>query len=240
MTFCVLAENCSVYDRRNQIPGLSFRNPLCEGCRNRSRRELNLLRYDYVDLSQLIARADGHSEVKISRPKPESVPTIDIGVFTLRSAIADVCADAERELRRHLGMPHLSVKVREGYGLSDAVSFLHPRVDDLARMPPKGALWGFQGPQMADADPSPSYLDGAQVLALFSELHRRARRVCGLDPRTVRLPGECPSCSVPSLRRTDDEPDRVWCAACKLQFTHSDYIAAQTMMLGVTPVSEGR
>jgi len=231
MTFCILGENCSVFDRRSGIPGLSMTNPLCEGCRNRSRRELNLLRYDYVDLSQLIARQDSHSESKISRPKPESTPTIDIGVFTLRSVIAEVARSAEDHLRTHLGIVRLSVKVREGYGLSDAVSFLHPRIDDLARMPAKVALWGSER----------AYgLDGAGLLGLFSELHHRARKVCGLDPRTIRLPGECPSCSVPALRRTDDKPDRVWCAACNLQITHSDYLSSQTMMLRVTPVSEGR
>lgn len=221
MTFCVLDQNCSVFDRRTETSGISFRNPLCEGCRNRSRRELHLLRYDYVDLSQLIAKRDSNSEAKITRPKPGSAPVIDVDVFTLRSAIAQVVQLAEEGLRWHLGMVHVVQPVREGYGLSASVAFLGPRVDDLARMPAKVALW---------ASETPSAMDGAQVLVLVGELHRRARRVCGVDPKVIRVPGNCPSCSVPALRRHDDDPERYWCQMCNLQVSRADYLAAQRMI----------
>lgn len=233
MTFCVLNQNCSVFDRRMETPGLSHRNPLCEGCRNRSRRELNLLRYDYVDLSQLIARRDGVSEAKISRPKPGSVPPVDVEVFTLRSVIAAAARSAEDGLRRHLGMVHPSAKVREGYGLSDAVAFLHPRVDDMATMPPFVGLWASEAPSLAD---------GPQVLLLLGELHRRARKVCGVDPKVIRVPGVCPSCSVPALRRYEDDPGRVWCHFCNLQMSGREYLQAQRMQFAapVTPAAEPR
>jgi len=223
MTFCVLDQNCSVFDKRTETPGLSNRNPLCEGCRIRSRRELNLLRYDYVDLSQLIARKDGHSEAKIARPKPGSVPPVDVEVFTLRTVIAGAARSAELGLRRFLGMMPVpeSVLVREGYGLSASVSYLEPRVDDVARMGPFVGLWGSEGPSLAD---------GAQVLVLVGVLHRRARKVCGIDPKTIRVPGTCPSCSVPALRRYDDDPERLWCQACKLQLGRQEYQAAQRML----------
>lgn len=224
MMFCILAENCSVFDRNTKTSGLSRHNPLCEGCRNRSKRELNLLRYDYVDLSQLIAKSGGLSEAKISRPKPESSPTVDLSILTLRSEIWGTAAWAENALRTHLGMLRVPTKVREGYGLSDAVFYLEPRVDALARMP------------AVDGD-----LSGAELLLMLGELHRRARRVCGLDPRTIQVPGWCPSCSVPSLRRHDDDPERVWCAACNLQLAKEDYYAAQRMQFApVTPASEAR
>lgn len=224
MTFCILAENCTVFDRHANTSGLSRHNPLCEGCRNRSKRELNLLRYDYVDLSQLIAKQGGLSEAKISRPKPESSPTVDLSVLTLRSEMTDTAMWAEFRLRTHLGMLHTSAPVREGYGLSQAVYFLEPRVDALARMP------------AADG-----HLSGAELLLLVGMLHRRARKVCGLDPRTIQLPGLCPSCSVPSLRRHDDDPERVWCAACNMQLAKEAYYAAQRMQFApVTPASEAR
>jgi len=237
MTFCILGENCSVFDRRTETSGLSHRNPLCDGCRNRVRRELNLLRYDYVDLSQLIPKTDARGDARIFRPKPGSSPPLDVQVFTLREQIAGVARCAELALRRHLGMALPSVKVREGYGLSDAVSYLHPRVDDLARMPPFEALWGSQGAVGAVVDK----LDGAAVLMLFGALHRQARKMCGLDPRTIRVPGSCPSCSVPALKRLDDDPGRLWCQNCNLQLTRQEYLNAQRMLFApVTPAPEPR
>lgn len=231
MTFCVLGENCSVFDRLAKTSGLSRHNPLCEGCRNRAQRELNLLRYDYVDLSQLIGKSDGSSDVKISRPKPESSPAIDLAVFTLRSRIAVSCRQAEDALRVMHGFPPISLRMREGYRLADSVFFLSPRVDDLARMPLVLGEWGDDG----------AALDGPQVLLLFGFLHRRARRVCGLDPRVVGVPGHCPSCSATALRRHDDDPERVWCGFCQVRLSREDYFAAQRMQFApVTPSPEVR
>ena len=232
MTFCVLGENCSVFDRHTRTSGISRNNPLCEGCRNRARRELDLLRFDYVDLSQLIAKPDGHSDAKISRPKPESSETIDLGVFTLRSQISELARAAEEAVRIRLGMLHSSSsKVREGFALSSAVHFLYPRVDELAQTP--------MVPTRFDDDLGD--LDGAQVLYLIGLLHRRARRVCGVDPRTVQVPGFCPSCSVPGLRRHDDDPERYWCAVCNVQIAQQDYYAAQRMQFApVTTVVDPR
>lgn len=239
MTFCVLAENCSVFDRETETSGISLRNPLCEGCRIRSRRELNLLRYDYVDLSQLIPRQDARQDARIFRPKPESSPTIDLAVFTLREQIANVARCAELALRGHLGMLHTSGPVREGYALTDAVGYLSPRVDDLARMPPSSALWGSQ---RATGDvPELETLDGLDVLQLVGMLHRRARKVCGVDPRVIRVPGCCPSCSAPALCRHDDDPERLWCSRCNLQVTRKEYMDAQRMLWEpVTPAWEAR
>lgn len=232
MTFCVLGENCSVFDRHTRTSGISLSNPLCEGCRNRARRELDLLRFDYVDLSQLIAKTDGHSEAKISRPKPESSPTIDLGVFTLRSQIAELARAAEQAVRIRLAMLHSAMRnVREGFALSSAVHFLYPRVDELAKTPTV--------PTRFDDDCDD--LDGPQTLYLIGVLHRRARRVCGVDPRTVQVPGFCPSCSVPGLRRFNDDPERYWCAACHTQFGQQDYYAAQRMQFApVTAAQDPR
>jgi len=231
-TFCFLGENCSVFDRHSKTPGISLRNPLCEGCRNRARRELNLLRYDYVDLSQLIAKSDRLSEAKISRPKPESSPTIDLAVFTLRSEIAESVDAAALALRHHLGSPEFCLQMREGYALSDAIHYLDPRVDDLALLPASAQVW--VGEEYA-------WLSGAELLVRFGALHRRSRRVCGVDPATIAVPGVCPFCAVPSLRRYDDDPERYWCAACHMNLGREQYYAAQRMQFApVTPAAEAR
>jgi hypothetical protein len=220
MTFCVLGENCSVFDRHTKTSGLSLRSPLCEGCRNRARRELDLLRFDYVDLSQLIAKSDGRSEAKISRPKPESSPTIDLSVFTLRSQIVELARAAETAVRIRQHTPSTaSPWVREGFALSSSIAFLYPRVDELALTASVPARW----------DDDLGDLDGPQTLYTVGVLHRRARRVCGVDPRTIRVPGLCPSCSAPTLCRHDDDPQRLWCAACHIQLDEQQYYAAQRM-----------
>lgn len=225
MTFCVLGENCSVYDRHSKVAGVSLRNPLCEGCRNRADRDLNLLRYDYVDLSQLIAKKDGHSEAKIARPKPESSPPLDVGVLTLRSDIAASCFEAEIRLRAYSGdRPRPPENVREGWGLDASIRYLRPRLEELALMP-------------AIAD----LISGVEYLLEFSTLHRRARKVCGLDPRTIGLPGDCPQCHTPTLRRHDDDAERVWCGRCNLHLSKDDYYAAQRMQFApVTPAQDSR
>jgi hypothetical protein len=195
---------------------------------------LNLLRYDYVDLSQLIAKRGGVSDAKIARPKPGSVPLIDVEVFTLRSDIAGVARHAELGLRRHLGgAAYAPENVREGYALSSSVAYLSPRVDDMARMPAILGLWAAE---------VPSRLDGAGLLVLLGDLHRRARRVCGLEPKIIGLPGDCPRCAMTLLRRYDDDPGRIWCGFCNLQMTGHEYHQAQRMVFAppVTPASEPR
>jgi hypothetical protein len=193
---------------------------------------LDLLRFDYLDLSQLAAKRDGHSEAKISRPKPESSPTIDLDIFTLRSQMVELARAAEESVRIRLGMLHTSpAKVREGFALSSAVHFLYPRVDELAVTPAVPAYWDDD---LAD-------LSGAQTLFVFGVLHRRARRVCGVDPKTIAVPGFCPSCSAPGLRRHDDDPLRYWCTVCNTQLAQQDYYAAQRMQFApVTTVVDPR
>lgn len=218
MTFCILAEDCFVFDRLTSTSGSAYRNSLCEGCRNRAERELNLLRYDYVDLSQIVAKKDGHSETKISRPKPESSPPLDLEVLTLRSQIADVVHEAELAVRLHLRMNHAYLPAREGYLLASGIAYLSPRVNDLARVP------GLPNPCGVD-----EVLNGRQILVLIGALHRRAQRMCGITPRTLTVPGSCPRCRGPSLRRHDGDPEQIWCATCNMRLSKPDYYAALRM-----------
>lgn len=232
MTFCLLGENCSVFDRVTKTPGLSLHNPLCEGCHSKAKRELNLLRYDYVDLSQLIPKRDVQSEARIARPKPSSKPPIDMAVFTLRSRIAGVCVGVEVVLRQRLGMLHSGpLPAREGYALTAAIRYLEPRICDVARLPAMAGDFCDEGDDF----------DGPQIILFFSTLHARARKVCGLEPRTVRVPGFCPSCSVPALQRLDDDEDRLWCSYCSARMSRVEYYAAQRMQFApVTPDPERR
>jgi ribosomal protein L37AE/L43A len=220
MTFCLLGENCSVFDRQNECPGISLHNPLCDGCRNRAEAELNLLRYDYVDLSQMVPKTGGHSEVKISRPKPESSPPLDMSVITLRSQLAWVAVQAELHLRVRLGnVLSVSLPVREGFGLDSSVRYLRARVDDLALLPAAAGPVGEDGVA----------LSGLDLIVMVGRLHRRVRQVIGVDPRTITVPGDCPQCSTPTLRRHDDDTERVWCCRCRLSMSKAEYHRAARM-----------
>jgi ribosomal protein L37AE/L43A len=131
-------------------------------------------------------------------------------------------------------MPVLSEKVREGYGLGYAVEFLTRRLDDLARLPECVEVWQWRQEQF-------TLLDGPQTLLLVVALHRRSRRVCGMDPRTIAIPGMCPDCGVPALLRHDDDPDRIWCSVCNKTLTEAGYLKAQRMQFApVTPATDPR
>lgn len=221
MTFCVLGAVCSVYDPQLRLAGLTYSNPMCDGCRQRGARELNLLRYDYVDLSQLIPKPPVVSDTKIFRPDPESSPPLSMAVWGLRSELVHLVCTAERELRRHQDdLKHfVEMPVREGFAVDRAVSYLRHRIDLLPLMPPTEAVWDCD-------DPARSVLSGPDVILCVGALHRRSRRLCGLDSRTICVPGHCPQCEVPSLRRADDDPALIWCVHCRVRLTNDQYVAA--------------
>lgn len=156
--------------------------------------------YDFVDLSQVIARRNGHSDVKISRPKPESMPPIDLNVFTMRDDIALAFVQTEVDLRRATASPARDNRhVRDGFNVQQAASFIVPRLDTLAGVPSMPS-WGD--------------VSGVAVLLGLRDMHRVARRVCGTAELVTSLPGYCEKCRVPALSRRDGS-DTVHCAACR-------------------------
>lgn len=222
MSFCVLDAQCTVYDRQAKVPGLAYTGALCPGCHSRASVELNLLRYDYVDLSQNLPLKDARGEVRIFRPKPESKPPMDLEVFSLRSEIVRAvvrAADAVAHAHLHV------VGVREGFALDAAAGLLRFRLDDLAQQKDVQGWWDPRSPVCVA-------LSGPEILALFSALHRRARRLVGLDSPILRLPGECPACSVPALRRRADADDWIWCASCGGQLTRERYTQLLQLRIG--------
>lgn len=228
MTFCTFGKMCVVYDRQSKIPGLSHGKPLCEGCTSNGKSTLNMLRYDYVDLSQLIPKADARNDTHIFRPKPESSPPMNMQVFGLRADISYTVALIAKHVRRATGspQPRWGAPVREGYALDADVRFLGARLYELAALPATTAYW----------EPEQTVtvaLDGLQLLLRLRDLHRRSRKVCGLDPRTVTMPGACPICDTSSLRRHDDDIEKIWCLHCKLQLTKIEY--GRVVRLQYTP-----
>ena len=219
MIFCLLDDNCCVWDRRRAIAGITRMSAICEGCRNRTRSELNLLRYDYVDLSQAIVPADTrNNEALIFRPKPESTPPLDVAAFTLRSTIAALLVAAEDAVRHLAGDRHRRSPVREGFAVDQAVRYLDSRVDTLAVV------------EHVHRSAAPeATLSGVETMMEFGALHRRARRAVGLLEPVVSLPGPCPECGASALRRRDDGTDRVWCQQCHTSMTISAYQAAMRM-----------
>jgi hypothetical protein len=219
MTFCIMDTGCVVYDRRQHLPGLAYSAPLCQGCRDRLRGDLNGLRYDYVDLTQLLPAAPAPGELgKIFRPKPESKPNINMAALGLRGDIAWLVAVVATCLRRRAGMQHTYTPspVREGYRLDHDVRYLVERTDDIASLPALNGHWD------AEKD-HPEVLDGVQVVQRLSGLHSRARKMCGTEPKTMTVPGFCSGCGTPSLRRHDVDTDKIWCVHCPGRWNAADY-----------------
>lgn len=227
MTFCCLEKNCVVYDREQKISGLSYGNPLCEGCRNRCVSDLNFLRYDYVDLSQVIVPADSRNEAVIFRPKPESSPPIDMRAYGLREDIHGLLTATEDAVRRlRTDRPRIAAGVREGFAVDAAVRYLVERVQDVACVHVE--FYDRMG-------------EPVNPLVEFGRLHRRSRALLGLADTSVGLAGECPQCSVPALRRHEPDDDKVWCGRCRTAMTRGEYHAWLRMQLApVTGEQPGR
>lgn len=223
--FCVLGENCSVYDGLSKIAGVAYGGALCDGCGSAARATIAALCYDYFDLSQLIPRSASPTEAKIARPKPESVPPIDVNAFTVRNDLAWTLLLWERHVRLAQRDELRDTSGREGFNVDMACRHLGPRAPVLATLPPVADYHdGLEAPVTEE--------DGAAGLLRLHALHRRARAFCGLTERVVKLPGECFSCGVPALRR-EEAGDRVWCGYCKAACAHDEYLTRQT--LPVTP-----
>jgi hypothetical protein len=199
-----------------KLPGICLSIAICEGCRNRTISELRMLRLDYVDLTQILPPSSVMSQVKIFRPKPESVPPLNLPAFTLRHHIAHVVLLADHHVRLRYG-PRLQPPAREGAALDHALRHLETRVGDLAGLGVSEGYWDPSAELTSD-------LDGPGMLLLLGLLHRRARVMLGLNAPTLALPGECPNCQVAALRHRADEPQRVWCQACKTALDRSLYL----------------
>lgn len=217
MSFCIRDSKCRVYDPAAKVPGYVTANPLCISCQEDAAGSFNSLRYDYVDLSQLFPKIDVRNEVgKIFRPKPESSPPLNMAPFTLRGDIAFFVAVVCKAVRRACGLPPNAFgPAREGWALDVDVEFLTRRIPDLTALGPTVAFFG-------DTE-HPETLSGPQMADRARALHLKARRMCGTEPRVIKVPGFCPYCNAMSLRRNDDNPERIWCLACRAQLSDIDY-----------------
>lgn len=212
---CVLVEKCGGYDPRTGTANPS-RRPLCRDCEYESEREIRLLPYDYVDLSQLIVRRGGTTETKIARPKPSSIPPIDVEIEALRAGIAWQLNVWEPHVRWSAGLPlRPSGPVRQGWRVQAATDVIAPRTQLLAALPD---TWCYADGAEAD----PLFCTGAEAILRLRALHRRARAVAGLTRRIFTLPGDCPNCGGLALRRQDGA-DRVYCAVCRGQWPYEQY-----------------
>lgn len=221
MTTCIMGPHCSVFDAVLKIPGVVYFQPICEGCRTRTVGELRMLRLDYLDLTQALPKSDRRNDVTIFRPKPESSLPLNLQVFTLRHQIAHAVILAEASVR---GVPRPG-PVREAVAMSEALYYLENHVGPLASLTATEDYWDVDS-GLTDV------LDGPQVLLWFTALHRRARLILGLAPRTVGVSGYCPRCSSAQLCRHEDDESRYWCAACKLTMDRETYMQVKAVKTG--------
>lgn len=214
---CVYEGRCAQYDRRSGMPADSGLHPLCSECCRAVRIDLGLLTYDYVDLSQLIARRDQPPDARIARPKPKSQPPIDLDVDSLRADIAETLWIWQQAVSwaRGLPAPDQDMAARAGWRVAFAVAALLPRVQLWADLPPIGAFHDGR-------DEPLTWMDGFAGIERLRMLHRRARRHAAIVPTNISLPGQCPQCSTHSLFRADGT-DNVSCGNCRRMWPYDEY-----------------
>jgi hypothetical protein len=209
---------CYAFDSRSRVANATYGHNTCELCHTRFLGVLSALVFDYVDLSQIIARRQGHSDAKIARPKPESVPPIDLTVDTLRSDIAwglrsceFVLRDARRQRVVNLGPS------REGHRVQRAARLVTAHLDEFAGLPLPAWF-------PLDGDDDGAAVLGADALLSLRRLHERARRLLGITDLVISLPGYCEVCRSATLRRRNGS-DTVHCGACLDAQTWPEYQA---------------
>lgn len=186
--------------------------------------DIRCLTFDYVDLSQLIARTEQPSDAKIARPKPKSQPPIDLDVDDLRTRITETVWIWQQALRWASGLPALdNAPARDGWRVSVAVAALLPRVQLWADLPPVGAFHDGR-------DEPLTWVDGFNGIERLRQLHRQARMRAGLTPKNISLPGECPQCGTHALYRRDGT-DAVSCGNCRGSWTYDDYSRYVRLMI---------
>ncbi|MET1007369.1 MAG: hypothetical protein ABWX96_17600 [Propionibacteriaceae bacterium] len=225
MSFCIRDSKCLVYDSVQKMPGYSIGNPICDSCRLEAMQLFKSLRLDYVDLSQLLPKTETRNDAgKIFRPKPESMPAMNMAPFTLRADLVYFVGVVARVLRRKLGLPTgYAGPVREGYQLDNDVNWLAFRMDELVKLGPVSAFF-------ADTE-MPEQLTGVEMIDRARSLHLKARRMCGTEPAVIKVPGFCPYCSAQGLRRNDDNAERLWCQSCHAKLSDIDYARVVLLQL---------
>lgn len=207
--FCTLGAFCDCRDRTTGRPAESNGYNLCSSCSENTVGDVAALLYDFVDLSQIIARRDAHSDVKIARPKPSSIPPIDLAVDTLRSDIERTLTLAEAMVRFAQQLPPRNHKnARAGYNVDQAVKIVLPHLDALAGT----AL-------------------GPGVINELRWLHRQARTLLGRNELKIALPGACPKCRASHALSRVDGSDTVSCGSCEFRMTREQYQRAVTLVV---------
>lgn len=216
---CRLGPFCDRYNRRTGFPGETGGFNLCETCAVHAVSDIAALLYDFVDLSQIVARHAARSEAKISRPKPESVPPLDMSVVALRDDIEGVLCRAEQELRRLHRLPLRTPRnARPGYNVDQALAIVLPRLEVLAGLEPLPP----------DAWPPTT---GAEMVSVLRQLHRRAHALLGRKDLTVALPGACPACHAMKTLSRRDGSDTVLCGSCGHAMTWDAYRKSVTLVV---------
>jgi hypothetical protein len=229
---CLFDEMCFDYDSTTRMAATTFGYNLCPMCHTRSVGAVSALVFDYVDLSQMIERRQGHSDSKIARPKPESAPPIDLVVDTLRSDIAEALESCEyvvREVRRE----HVASlgATRQGHRVQRAARLVSRHVEQFAGL----ALPAWF--QISDDDGGPPFC-GVDALLMVRRLHDQARRLLGVTDLVITLPGYCERCRLSTLRRRNGS-DTVQCAACMAVQPWSEYQKRVTLTVTHTSGGDG-
>lgn len=192
---------------------ISTGGKLCRECAANTCRDIGLLVYDYVDLSQRIPKNNRLPETRIARPKPGSTVPLDLRIITVRETIVDQLIHWEARVRLHLREPEPSRQARDGFLVQRAALTVGAHVRLIAGLP--------------------DGLDGLRALRIT---HRRAVKIVARTVRTVPLPAECPDRTCRQRRLSTREGTQVvTCAGCGGRWSLDDYERYVTLRVREIP-----
>lgn len=220
---CLFADECDSY---HHGPAFTDGRNLCRECERGTARDIGLLVYDFVDLSQLTPRERTAPEVRIARARAGSQLPLSLRILTVRDNIVDLLTHWERVLATGAVTWRPSEPVRDGYAVQRAVGVVAPQVDRVA------------GVDLRAYPDQPTHLDvGVLGLLELRTLHRRAAAYTALTARVVGLPGECPDRTCRARRLTRREGGgTVSCGRCGGRWAYEDYQRYVTLRVSAIPL----
>lgn len=221
--YSALGLGCLSRQRANET-GCWGRSGLCQTCERKTERIVGQLPASVQQLTLSLARACAPSDGPAPPNKPASTPPINLTIDALRTEIVYTAAIWEEIVRENQNLsPRRKGSMRDGISIRTSVAILKPRTALLATLP--AAEGYFHG---VEAEPSRrTGLEGLRRLVLLWDLTREA---LGLTRIEIALPGHCPDCGAPALRRYD-AGSTVWCEACRGRWPYAEYTAYVTCRL---------
>jgi hypothetical protein len=198
---------------------------LCPACERRTEQIVAELPQSVQVLTLSLARTRAPCDGPAPPNKPASVPPINLAIEALRSEIVYTAALWEEIIRESQNLsPRRRGSMRDAVSIRTSVAILSPRTVTLAQLPAVEAY--HRG-----VEAEPCQRTGLEGLRRLVDLWDLTHQAAGLARVEIALPGHCPACDAPALRRHQGA-DTVWCECCHGRWPYNEYAAHVACQVG--------